>query len=58
MYHSYDQKFSKFVSYKELKPFYKDLKTIYTSKNEKAGYEQLQKIKKKWKNKYPTSLKS
>lgn len=48
----------RFVSYKELKPFCEDLKTIYTSKNEKSGYEQLQKIKEKWKNKYPTALKS
>lgn len=48
----------RFVSYKELKPFCEDLKTIYISKNEKAGYEQLQKIKEKWKNKYPTALKS
>lgn len=48
----------RFVSYKELKPFCEDLKTIYTSKNEKVGYEQLQKIKEKWKNKYPTALKS
>ena len=48
----------RFISYKELKPFCEDLKTIYTSKNEKAGYEQLQKIKEKWKNKYPTALKS
>lgn len=48
----------RFVSYKELKPFCEDLKTIYTSKNEKAGYEQLQKIKEKWKSKYPTALKS
>ena len=48
----------RFVSYKELRPFCEDLKTIYTSKNEKAGYEQLQKIKDKWKNKYPTALKS
>ncbi len=48
----------RFVSYKELKPFCNDLKTIYTSKNEKTGYEQLQKIKEKWKSKYPTALKS
>lgn len=48
----------RFVSYKELKAFCCDLKTIYTSKNEKAGYEQLQKIKEKWKSKYPTALKS
>lgn len=48
----------RFVSYKELKPFCEDLKTIYTSKNEKSGYEQLQKVKEKWQNKYPTALKS
>ena len=27
-----------------------------TTKNEKLGYEQLQKVKEKWKDKYPTSL--
>ena len=48
----------RFVSYKELKPFCEDLKIIYTSKNEKEGYEQLQKVKEKWKSKYPTAFKS
>lgn len=48
----------RFVSYKELKPFCEALKTIYTSKNEKEGYEQLQKVKEKWKSKYPTAFKS
>ena len=33
----------RFVYYKDLKQFCNDLKTIYTAKNEKAGYEQLQK---------------
>lgn len=47
----------RFVYYKDLKPFCTDLKTIYTSKNETAGYEQLQKVKEKWKDKYPTALK-
>lgn len=42
----------KFVSYKDLKVFCNNLKTIYTSKNEKEGYEQLQKVKEKWKDKY------
>ena len=46
----------RFVYYKDLKPFCNDLKTIYTAKNEKLGYEQLQKVKAKWKDKYPTSL--
>lgn len=46
----------RFVNYKDLKPFCSDLKSIYTAKNEKLGYEQLQKVKEKWKNKYPTAL--
>ena len=48
----------RFVYYKDLKPFCSDLKTIYTSKNEKSGYEQLQKVKEKWKDKYPTALRN
>lgn len=48
----------KFVSYKDMKSFCKDLKTIYTAINEQEGYEQLQEVKKKWGNKYPTALKS
>ena len=48
----------RFVYYKDLKPFCNDLKTIYTAKNEKLGFEQLQKVKEKWKDKYPTSLRN
>ena len=48
----------KFVYYKDMKSFCNDLKTIYTSKNEKEGYEELQKIKEKWQNKYPTALRN
>ena len=48
----------KFVYYKDKKEFCKDLRSIYTSKNEKEGYEVLQKVMEKWKNKYPTALKS
>lgn len=48
----------RFVYYKDLRPFCNDLKTIYTAKNEKAGYEQLQKVKEKWQSKYPTSLRN
>lgn len=46
----------KFVSYKDLKEFCKDLKKIYTSKNEKEGYEELQKVKEKWKDKLYWSI--
>ena len=48
----------KFVYYKDKKEFCNDLKTIYTAKNEKDGYNNLQKAKAKWKNKYPNSLKN
>ena len=48
----------KFVSYKDLKEFCNDLKKIYTSKNEKQGYEELQKIKEKWKDKYIGAFKT
>ena len=48
----------RFVYYKDLRSFCNDLKTIYTSKNEKDGYEELQKVKNKWQSKYPTALKN
>ena len=48
----------KFISYKDLKNFCNDLKTIYTSKNEKEGYEQLQRVKEKWKDKYLSAFKT
>lgn len=48
----------KFVSYKDLKESCKDLKKIYTSKNEKQGYEELQKVKEKWKDKYIGTFKT
>ena len=48
----------KFVSYKDLKSFCNDLKKIYTSTNEKQGYEELQKAKEKWKDKYLSAFKT
>lgn len=48
----------KFISYKDLKNFCNDLKTIYTSKNEKEGYEHLQRVKEKWKDKYLSAFKT
>ena len=47
----------KFVSYKDLKEFCRDLKKIYTSATEKQGYEELQKVKEKWEDKYYAALK-
>lgn len=48
----------KFVSYKDLKEFCNDLKKIYTSKDETTGYEELQKNKEKWKDKYASAFKT
>jgi putative transposase len=48
----------KFVSYKDLKTFCSDLKTIYNSKDEKQAYDELQKIKEKWKDKYLSAFKT
>lgn len=47
----------KFISYKHLREFCKDLKSIYTSFNEKEGYDKLQEVKTKWEDKYPSALK-
>lgn len=48
----------KYVNYKDLKEFTKDLRQIYTSQNEKKAYEKLQEIKNKWKDKYLVSFKT
>ena len=48
----------KFVSYKDLKAFCNDLRKIYTSTNETKGYEELQKAKEKWKDKYLSAFKT
>ena len=47
----------KFVSYKRLKEFCNDLRTIYKSSTEKEARENLEKVKEKWNSTYPTSLK-
>lgn len=47
----------KFVSYKHLKEFCNDLRTIYKSNTEKEARENLEKVKQKWISTYPTSLK-
>lgn len=47
----------KFVSYKHLKDFCNDLRTIYQSNTEMEARENLEDVKDKWKNIYPTSLK-
>ena len=47
---------TRFVSYKDIKEYCKDLKAVYTAKNEKEGKDRLDQMVQKWKGKYPTSL--
>lgn len=39
---------TKYISYKDLKEFCKDLKTVYRAITEKSAFENLEKIEKKW----------
>ena len=48
----------RYVNYKDLKQFTKDLKLIYTSANEEKAYQKLQEVKNKWKDKYLTSFRT
>ena len=48
----------KHVSYKNMKLFAADLKSIYLAPTEEKGYEALQRVKEKWSEKYPNSMKS
>lgn len=48
----------KHVSYKDMKAFASDLKSIYLAPDEKQGYEVLQVVKEKWDPKYPNAMKS
>lgn len=48
----------RFVNYKDLKEFTKDLKKIYTSVGEEKEYGQLQELKNKWSDKYASTFKN
>lgn len=49
---------SKFVSYKDIKPFMADLKLVYTAVTEESALENLIAFKEKWGKKYPAAIKS
>lgn len=49
---------SKFVSYKDIKPFMADLKLVYTAVTEESALENLISFKEKWGKKYPAAIKS
>jgi len=49
---------TKYVSYKDLKAFCADMKTIYTAPNEEAGLAALARFEKAWGSKYGYAIKS
>jgi transposase-like protein len=49
---------SRYVSYKDIKAFIADLKTIYTALTEEAAMENLKVFKENWGAKYPSAIKS
>ena len=48
----------KYVTDKDRKPFCADLKTIYQAPTEEKALEALERVTKKWSEKYPNSMKS
>ena len=46
----------KYVANKDMKAFAKDLKTIYTSPDEKTALKQLEIVTQKWESLYPTAM--
>lgn len=49
---------TKFVSYKDIKPFMKDLKLVYKADTEELALTALDELEEKWGRKYPTSIAS
>lgn len=49
---------AKFVNYKDLKPFVKDLKAIYQAPSEDSALSGLEELEEKWGKKYPSSVSS
>ena len=49
---------TRYVSYKDLKEFTRDLKPIYRASSERSGLAALDDLEKKWGAKYPVSVKS
>lgn len=49
---------TKYVSYKDIKDFVRDLKTVYTAVSEEAALENLLAMKEKWDKQYPCAIRS
>ena len=47
-----------YVSYKDLKEFTKDFKSVYTAPNEETALERLYELKEKWGKGYPYAFRS
>ena len=49
---------TKFISYKDIKPFMKELKQVYQAATEEQALENLDSLEENWGKKYPTSIAS
>ena len=49
---------TKFISYKDIKPFMKDLKEVYQASTESTALQELDALEDKWRSKYPGSISS
>ena len=49
---------TKFISYKDIKPFMKELKQVYQAPTEELALEALDNLEENWGKKYPTSIAS
>lgn len=49
---------TKFISYKDIKPFMADLKRVYQATTEEIALQELDKIEEKWGSRYPNSIAS
>ncbi|MFV0239165.1 MAG: IS256 family transposase [Lacrimispora sphenoides] len=49
---------TKFISYKDIKPFMADLKEVYQALTEEIALQKLDSLEEKWGNKYPSSIAS
>lgn len=49
---------TKFISYKDIKPFMKDLKLVYQASTEEIALQQLDVLEDKWGKKYPNAISS
>jgi transposase-like protein len=49
---------TRFVSYKDIKPFMSDLKLVYQAATEDVALQQLDTLENKWGKKYPSSIRS